>query len=75
MSTLAKTLLKEFGTGAVLGWCVGIVTDTSPFTVNINGDTVDIISPPRCSSYTPTLADVVFILRPGSGFLVVDQIV
>lgn len=59
-----------------MSWAIGTVTDTTPFTVQIHGDTVDIVSPPRCSSYTPALNDIVFVLRPaGSGFLVVDQIV
>lgn len=61
-------------TGATLGWVIGIVTDTSPFTIQI-GDGVDIVSPPRLSSYTPTLGDTVFVLRTGAGLLVADQIV
>lgn len=72
---LDQILLAKFGKTVGLGWCIGVVTDVSPFTVQINGDSVDVVSPPRCASYTPTLADVVFILRPGSGFLVVDQVV
>lgn len=75
MNDLAAALLALEG-GGELGWALGVVTDTTPFTVQLNGDTVDIVSPPRCASYTPTLNDIVFVLRPaGSGVLVVDQIV
>lgn len=75
MSALSAALLA-LEPGSTLSWAIGVVTDTSPFTVQIHGDTVDIVTPPRCSSYTPTLNDIVFVLRPaGSGFLVVDQIV
>jgi hypothetical protein len=71
---LARALVNLKGDES-LGFAIGVVTDTSPFTVQINGDTVDIVSPPRCSSYTPAVDDVVLVLRPGPAFLVVDQIV
>lgn len=68
-----KAVLKSTPPG--LGWVIGVVTDVSPFTVQINGDTVDVVSPPRFSSYTPTLGDTVFIFRTGAGLVVADQIV
>lgn len=75
MSDLTAALFDLAPDGEPLRWAVGTVTDVSPFTVQINGDTTDIVSPPRCSSYTPTLSDIVLVLRTGAGFLVLDQIV
>ena len=73
---LPAALIALGHNGPTLSWALGVVTDTSPFTVQIHGDTADIINPPRCARYTPTLGDIVYIERPaGSGFLVVDQIV
>lgn len=72
--SLARALLSLSGRER-LGFAIGVVTATSPFTVQINGDTVDIPSPNRLASYTPALNDVVLVLRPGPGFLVVNKIV
>lgn len=72
--SLARSLLALRNSES-LGFATGVVTATSPFTVQINGDTVPIPDPPRCASYTPTVDDVVLVLRPGPTFLVVDKIV
>ena len=73
---LARTLLDLGAHDTALGFALGIVVDTAPFTIQINGDTVDIVGPSRCANYTPVLNDRVLVLRPGgTGVLVVDQIV
>lgn len=72
--SLARTLLKLSG-DAPLGFAIGIVTDITPFTIQINGDDAPIPNVPRCASYTPTIGDTVLVLRPGPGIVVVDQIV
>lgn len=70
---LAGQLLK-LKTSEQLRSTTATVTNLSPFIVTL-GDGVEIVSPPRLASYTPTLHDVVLVLRPDTGFLVVDAIV
>lgn len=71
--SLPRELLK-LAKDAPLGFAIGIVTDTSPLTVQINGDSVDIADPPSLDSYAPAVDDVVFVLRPGPTVLVVGKI-
>lgn len=70
--TLARELLK-LSKGETLGYAIGIVTDDSPLTVQINGDTVDIIDPPLLGGI-PTIGTPVFVLRPGPAIVVVGTI-
>jgi hypothetical protein len=51
-----------------------LVTSITPFTVQL-ADGAQIAGPKRLSSYTPAVDDVVFVLRPDTGFLVVGDIV
>lgn len=72
----ADALLVLARSDEPLAWAIGEVTDASPFTIRINGDSVDIVSPPRAGSYSPTLGDIVFVLRPGgTGIFVVADII
>lgn len=70
---LARELLN-LRSDQTLGFAIGLVTDTSPLTVRLNGDDVDIPSPPKNDDYTPTLGDSVFVLRPGPGLFVLCKI-
>ncbi len=55
--------------------CIGEVTATSPLTVLISGSDVPSIGVKRCSSYSPTIGDVVIVDRWGIDLIVVDEIV
>lgn len=70
--SLSRELLK-LSKGETLGYAIGIVTDDSPFTVQINGDTVDIINPPLLGGI-PDIGTPVFVLRPGPAMAVIGSI-
>ncbi len=55
--------------------CIGEVTATSPLTVLISGSDVPSIGVKRCSSYSPTIGDIVIVDRWGIDLIVVDEIV
>lgn len=71
--SLARELLK-LKSGETLTATTAMVTNVAPFTVTL-ADGVAISDPPRAGSYTPAVDDVVFVLRPGDGFLVLCNIV
>jgi hypothetical protein len=72
MSDLARELLK-LGSTEQLRSATALVTSASPFTIELHG--VAITDPPRLSSYTPAVDDVVLVLRPDTALVVVGDIV
>lgn len=71
--SLARQLLR-LKTVDTLRATTATVVATSPFTVKL-ADGAQIASAPRLASYTPAANDVVFVLRPDTGFLVIGKIV
>lgn len=71
--SLARELLK-LKSDETLRSTTATVTNDTPFTVTL-ADGVEITDPPRAGTYTPAVDDVVFVLRPGDGFLVLCNIV